>query len=166
VNPATAQTDAAPVALPVRTVRTRPGPATRQTSLILAPVRKVPRAARRHIEAALTVWGLAHLTDLAALITSELVTNAIAASASTTPPGKEGRPVILSMTARDGELLIRVWDADPAMPPPDEPAPPDPLPEDGRGLIIVSELSRQWGWHPGNGGKFVWASLPLSPPPP
>lgn len=33
----------------------------------------------------------------------------------------------------------------------------------GRGLIMVDNLSRrQWGTHLGDGGKTVWAELPLS----
>jgi anti-sigma regulatory factor (Ser/Thr protein kinase) len=165
VTPSTAQTDAAPVALPVRTGRGRHQPA-RQIELVLPAVPQSARTARSHAEAALNVWDLPHLIDSATLITSELVTNAIAASTDKAPEGKEGRPVILSLTARDGELITRVWDADPEMPPPGKPAPDDPYPEGGRGLLIIAELSTKWGWHPGNGGKYVWASLPISPPAP
>jgi hypothetical protein len=164
MTPAAAQPAAAPVALPVRTGRTRPGPATtQQTTLILPAIPESARAARAHARAVLTAWNLAHLTDLAVLFTSELVTNAIAASTRKAPPGKEGRPVIFSMDAQDKELITRVWDPDPILPP-DDPAPADPYAEDGRGLLIITELSSQMGSHPGNGGKYVWAALPLPEP--
>ncbi|MGD0607488.1 MAG: hypothetical protein ABSA53_28385, partial [Streptosporangiaceae bacterium] len=38
--------------------------------------------------------------------------------------------------------------------------PPGPLTEHGRGLLIVTALSHQWGTHPApNGGKYTWATL-------
>jgi anti-sigma regulatory factor (Ser/Thr protein kinase) len=153
-----------PVALPVRTGRTRPGPATRQTSLILGPLATAPGTARGTLSTALTLWGLAHLNDDAEAITSELVTNAITASRAAAPPGTEPRPVILWITARNAELCIRVWDPDPDPPPLHQP-PPGPLTENGRGLLIVTALSDQWGWHPApDSGKYVWATLYTQPP--
>jgi len=150
---------AAAAPLPVRAGRTGPGPATRQTSLILGPLATAPGTARGTLRAALILWGLAHLSDTGGQITSELVTNAIAASRAAAPPGTEPRPVILWITARDQELCIRVWDPDPAPPPLCQP-PPGPLTEHGRGLLIVSALSHQWGWHDApDGGKYVWAVL-------
>jgi anti-sigma regulatory factor (Ser/Thr protein kinase) len=151
----------APAPLPVRAGSTRPGPATRQTTLTLGPVATAPGDARATLKTALILWGLAHLTADAEAITSELVTNAITASTTKAPRGIQPRAVTLWITARDGELLIRVWDPDPALPPPGQPPPDDPEPEHGRGLLIVTALSRQWGWHPArNGGKYVWATLP------
>ena len=49
--------------LPARTGRTRPGPATRQTTLILAALPKSARAARGVLKTSLTLWGLARLSD-------------------------------------------------------------------------------------------------------
>lgn len=167
MNPATGRTAARPetghpAPLPARTHRQRPGPATRDTSLILGPLPTAPATARGVLKTSLPLWGLAHLTNDAEAITTELVTNAITASTTAAPPGTEPRPVTLYISARDGELCIRVWDADPTPPPLNQP-PPDPLTENGRGLIIVSALSHRWGWHPAaNGGKYTWATLPLS----
>jgi anti-sigma regulatory factor (Ser/Thr protein kinase) len=156
----------APAPLPARTHRTRPGPATRQTSLILDPRPTAPADARRILSTSLILWGLPHLQDAAVLIASELVTNAITASTVTAPPGTEPGPITIWVTARDGELCIRVWDADPTPPPRDQPL-PDPSTLNGRGLILVSALSDRWGSHPApNGGKYVWATLPLSAQPP
>ena len=151
--------DAAAAPLPVRTGRTRPGPATRQTSLILRPLTTAPGTARGTLHTALTLWGLTHLSHTAAQITSELVTNAITASRATAPPGTEPRPITIFITTRDQELCIRIWDPCPTPPPLHQP-PPDPLTEHGRGLLIVTALSHQWGSHPApNGGKYVWATL-------
>jgi anti-sigma regulatory factor (Ser/Thr protein kinase) len=170
MTPATGRTAARPETATARPAplpaRTGPGPATRQTSLTLGPVATAPGTARATLNTALILWGLAHLSDTAQLITSELVTNAITASTSKAPPGTEPRPVTLRITARDGELCIRVWDPDPTPPPRDQPS-PDPLTENGRGLIIVNALSHRWGWHPAaNGGKYTWVTLPLSAQPP
>ena len=152
--------------LPARTHRTRPGPATRQTSLILGPLPTAPAAARGILSTSLILWGLPHLQDNGLLIISELVTNAVTASTTKAPPGTEPRPVTIWITARDAELTIRVWDPDPTPPPRQQPL-PDPSTLNGRGLILVSALSNRWGTHPApNGGKYVWATLPLSPQPP
>jgi hypothetical protein len=106
-------------------------------------------------------WELAHLTDLAAIISSELVTNAITASRDKAPEGTEPRHITFRLTATASELHIRVWDPDPTPPPRDAALPADDE-ESGRGLFIVAALSSQWGTCPGpNGGKTVWASIRL-----
>lgn len=33
----------------------------------------------------------------------------------------------------------------------------DDFAEDGRGLLLIEQLSTAWGWHPAPGGKVVWA---------
>ena len=155
-------------ALPVRTHRTRPGPATQERSLILGPVTSSAGCARSTVHEALTAWGLARLAEPAEAITSELVANAVHASTDKAPPGTPPRQVTLRITVErgHGELCMRVWDPDPTPPPPD-PALPDDDAESGRGLFIVAALSSRWGWHPApNGGKFVWSALTLPPQPP
>jgi len=162
--PADARPDAGPgyAPLPARTAPTRRGPATCQTSLILAADSTAPGYARGTLHQALTRWGLGHISEPGQAVTSELVTNAVAASTRTAPEGTEPRPVTLWITAEDGELRIRVWDPDPAPPPLSQPL-PDDLGEHGRGLIIVNALSSHWGWHPAhNGGKYIWAALPTA----
>jgi anti-sigma regulatory factor (Ser/Thr protein kinase) len=162
--PAPATPAAAP--LPVDTARTRPGAVTPETSLILGPVGTAPGTARATLKTALTLWELRHLTDDAAAITSELVTNAVAASTQGAQArGIQPPPVMLWITARDGELCISVWDPDPT-PPPRNPPPPADDAEAGRGLLIIAALASRWGWHPAsNGGKYTWATLPLGAQP-
>jgi anti-sigma regulatory factor (Ser/Thr protein kinase) len=150
--------DAAPQ--PLRPGRQRPEPATPETSLVLGPVDTAPGTARATLKTALALWELRHLTDDAAAITSELVTNAVAASThGAQARGIQPPPVMLALTARHGELCISVWDPDPTPPPRHQP-PPDDDAENGRGLLIVAALATRWGWHPANGGgKYTWATL-------
>ena len=155
-----------PGPLPARTQRQRPDPATRERTLLLGPVDTAPRCARATLSESLTLWGLRHLNEPGEAITSELVTNAITASIEgARARGTEPPPVTLWITARNGELCIRVWDPDPTPPPRDQPRPDDDA-EHGRGLLIVNALSSRWGWHHApNGGKYVWATLPLNTQP-
>jgi anti-sigma regulatory factor (Ser/Thr protein kinase) len=158
--------DTGPAILPARAGRQHPGPATRTTGLILGPVQTAPRCARGVLAAALAQWGLTRLREPGEEITSELVTNAITASRKAAPPSTGPLPVTVWITAGDTELCIRVWDPEPA-PPPADPSLPGDLAESGRGLFIVAALASRWGWHPApNGGKYVWAALPLGPGPP
>jgi len=158
----------APPGTPVLPVRTRPGPAIQDTSLMLGYHDTAPADARATLRLTLKTWQLPGLIDLAESITTELVTNAIAVSRDKAPPGTEPRPVILRLTVQPGagELCIRVWDPDPTAPPSGQ-LPPGDDEESGRGLFIVNALSSRWGWHPGpNGGKFVWSALSLDVQPP
>jgi hypothetical protein len=161
-----ARPDPAPAPLPVRTGRQHPGPATPTHALMLDPDDHAPRHARAATRTSLTLWGLAHLTDDAQAITSELVANAAAASRRTARPGKEPAPILVWLTTSDGHLIIRVWDPDPTAPPRDPPE-PDPGKESGRGLIIVAVLAAWWDCTPApNGGKHVRAALPIHAQPP
>jgi anti-sigma regulatory factor (Ser/Thr protein kinase) len=165
--PVATRPEAAPGPPPLPARSPGAGPATWQTSLVLGPVDTAPRDARATLKAALATWGLAHLSEPAQAVTSELVTNAITVSVQKAPPGTAPRPVTLraSVQHEHGELCIRVWDPDPA-PPPADPSLPGDLAESGRGLFIVAALASRWSWHPApSGGKYVWAALPLHPGP-
>ena len=124
--------------------------------------RSVP-AARQLIRLVLRFWGLEDIATTAELVTSELVTNAITASA------EAGNPVVrLRVTSRMHAALVSVWDASEHQPVPRRNGAADDL--GGRGLVLVEALACRWGAEPaGDGGKTVFAviarSVPeLSPP--
>lgn len=123
----------------------------------------VPAIARAHVGTMLTSWQLARLTDVAELVVSELVTNAV--EASTGPDGLPvyvlGRmPVVRVAVLSDGvRALIEVFDQAPGRP---ELRHADRYAESGRGLFTVHTLTGgSWGWHPvqGQHAKCVWAEL-------
>jgi len=156
----------APAPAPVVTgQRTAPGPRAgpalpATTSLTLDAAVTAPGCARAAVRDALAQWGLRHLTDPAEAITSELVANAVAASGEVAPGGAASAHIALSITVQPGELHIRVWDCDPIPPPRDYES--GTWDETGRGLMIVTALSRRWDWCPAaDGGKWVWAALSL-----
>jgi anti-sigma regulatory factor (Ser/Thr protein kinase) len=96
-------------------------------------------------------WGRAELADTAELLVSELVTNAIQASASLPAP-----VVRLWLVAERDSIVIRVWDASPGMPRHRE---ADPESEHGWGLVLVASLSKQWGTCRKPTGKVVWVQI-------
>jgi anti-sigma regulatory factor (Ser/Thr protein kinase) len=113
----------------------------------------VPQA-RRHVTGTLARWGLGDVADDAQLVTSELVTNAIAASAALPFRADVG----LLVAACPGQLILLVWDASqdrPVRRGDDDDA------VAGRGLGIVAALTSRWGWAPDGRGKVVWAVLDL-----
>lgn len=85
----------------------------------------------------------------AEMIVSELLTNAVNARCS-------GTEVMLS--ARDGRVRIEVHDDADGLPELQQPAITD---QRGRGLLIVSALSTDWGVECSARGKRVWAELAL-----
>ena len=97
------------------------------------------------------------MRDDVALVTSELVTNAVAASRAL----KGGPwPVRFCLASDRTELLISVADMNPK-PPMRADADADAI--DGRGLMIVEALSQRWGWYPAEAtGKIVWAVCEVS----
>ena len=119
-------------------------------------------AARRHTTNVLEEWHLQALADTAELLVSELVTNAICASARVT--GQQDQtgqqtgtlPIRLSLTSDRHAVTIQVWDPDPHQP---ETQDAGLDAETGRGLLLIEALSAQWGCRAADGrdGKIVWA---------
>ena len=131
-------------------------------SLLLGALPTAPSCARSHIRLVLAEWKMAALTDAAALVVSELVTNSVRASAGTDghPLHRDG--VLAALRLRifaDGTLLVlEVWDTIPAAPAARLAGPDD---EGGRGLWLVDMMTDRWGWTTAHGwpGKVVWAEL-------
>jgi len=105
-------------------------------------------AARGQVRAAIFAWDVPVEVETAELLTSELVTNAIAHEA--------GETVMLTITCICGQLRVDVHDSSFA-----EPVPVDvPLDaETGRGLMLVASLSTDWGYHRTPSGKAVYFTL-------
>jgi anti-sigma regulatory factor (Ser/Thr protein kinase) len=154
-SPAPAPTPLAPAPRPATAI-SRPG--GRYTRTDLTPGPRAAAQARAFTRATLNQWDLGHLAPDAEAIAAELLANA---SAAAIPAARPFPAIIFSVHDRPPELRIFAWDNGPGHP---QPASAGPDAETGRGLAIISALSRQWGWWPtpGSGGKVVWASVPTA----
>jgi len=123
--------------------------------LEFAPLPTAVPCARLHSVHVLHEWGLRELAEDAALIVSELMTNARDASAAL----PERPPITLRLLVDEKSLLIEVWDQSPLDL---EPCEADSDDECGRGLAVVAALSTRWGSERiGYRRKVVWAELAL-----
>jgi anti-sigma regulatory factor (Ser/Thr protein kinase) len=126
-------------------------------------------AARTEVEAAICAWCVAVDPDVAILLTSELVTNAV--THATAHAGRNGRAarrraeaeaVLLVIAADEAGLRVDVHDGSGDLPVvADCPAEADA--ETGRGLLLVTSLSAEWGFYRTPGGKAVYFTLPAQP---
>lgn len=110
-----------------------------------------PAQARRLTRARLTGWSVCEDTcDTAALVVTELVTNAIVHTASS--------HIVCEL--HDGDELVRIAVRDegcaPGVP---HQSPPRPDDEQGRGLLLVEAMCRAWGAQEHGPGLLVWAEL-------
>jgi anti-sigma regulatory factor (Ser/Thr protein kinase) len=109
--------------------------------------------ARRHVRDALGLHGLGEFAQDAAIITSELVANAVQHACE---DGTGTIGVILTHAGTPAAVTVIVSDSSPQVPVRrDTPA----RSEQGRGLQIVEALSAHWGWRREDGGKAVFAVL-------
>lgn len=122
----------------------------------LAVLETAPAAvpwARRLVRLMLLERGMEAYSDGASVLVTELVTNAVKASAG----AAQGHVVRLWLVLGSSEVLIVVWDAIPQAPVLGQ---ADDSAERGRGLMLVEAISQRWGWRAATGGgKFVWAVL-------
>ena len=122
-------------------------------AFLLPSIPESARIARYHIRAALGFHDLGHLADDAAIITSELVTNAVQHVGDN---GTKTIGVTITYAGSPAAVTIAVSDSSPRGPiRRDTPAGS----EQGRGLQIVEALSAHWGWRREGGGKVVFAML-------
>jgi anti-sigma regulatory factor (Ser/Thr protein kinase) len=110
-------------------------------------------AARRFVHEALRDALHASDIEVAALLTSELVTNAVLHA---------GTPVELVVRCRDGRVQIEASDSGPHAP---RQLAWEEGSESGRGMTIVTALSDEWGVLPTAQGKTVWFRCHASQPP-
>ncbi|MFC4785026.1 SpoIIE family protein phosphatase [Nocardioides sp. MAHUQ-72] len=103
--------------------------------------------ARRFTRRTLEEWGEDELADTAALIVSELVTNAVVHTGTTAR---------LTLGLRGRNLRIDVEDQHPGHQLPVVPGRPPDTSEHGRGLVITTSLSTAWGVEYTRTGKRVW----------
>ncbi|MGW0625387.1 SpoIIE family protein phosphatase [Streptomyces sp. NPDC002758] len=129
-------------------VRTRSLSPSQVASWTLRGDQSAVRTARTLAARQLTEWGLEDLQDATKLIVSELVTNAI----------RHGTGQIGLRLIRHQVLTCEVSDTDAFAPRPCRARTTD---ENGRGLFLVTKLSRRWGSRSISGGKVVWAEQDL-----
>jgi anti-sigma regulatory factor (Ser/Thr protein kinase) len=94
-------------------------------------------------------WGVAGIADVAELLSSELVTNAVVHARSA---------IELEAARSQSDLRVDVRDVGPGAVVA-EGRPPSSEAEGGRGLAIVASLADDWGVESSGRGKSVWFSL-------
>ena len=126
-------------------------------------------AARAEVTSALRAWCVPVDPDVAILLTSELVTNAVThATANANPTGKTadrgstGEAVLLVIAADDAGLRVDVHDGSGDLPVVAG-CPAESDAETGRGLLLVTSLSAEWGFYRTPGGKAVYFTLEVPP---
>ena len=133
-----------------------------QSFLELGALPTAAPCARLHATLVLWEWDLGTLVHTAGLVVSELVSNAVQASAGLTGSRFAGHwtpgipPVRVWLSADDHRVVIQVWDGSDRPP---VPQPVEPEADSGRGLLLVGALSAEWGCYTPekSSGKVVWA---------
>lgn len=116
---------------------------------VFLPVPEAVASSRRFVIASLRMLGADHLVHDAAVVASELATNAILHAQS---------PFRVSVDESVGVVCISVQDVGEVLAVKDRgDAGEHAL--GGRGIAIIEGLSRRWGWDTLSDGKVVWAEL-------
>ncbi len=108
--------------------------------------------ARGQVRAAIRDWGIPVDPDVAVLLASELVTNAII--------HETGGAVTLGIRCSRDRLRVDVYDTSRSFPVVTD-APVDA--ETGRGLMLVASLAAEWGFYRTPAGKAVYFTLMFHP---
>ncbi|MFJ5261845.1 ATP-binding protein [Streptomyces sp. NPDC088387] len=111
-----------------------------------ADLRAVPEA-RRALREMLESWERPEQSQIAELLTSELVTNALVHT---------DRDAVLTAEVGPRGLRVEVRDFVAQRP---RPGTPSPHGTNGRGLVLVESLADAWGVRPHGVGKAVWFEL-------
>ena len=123
------------------------------STLHLEPVVESTPVARHWIAAHLRDLP-AEVTDCAALLASELVTNAVLHAAT---------PLCITLHILPGRIRVDVADRNPSFPSVKEYGTDAAT---GRGLTLFNTLASDWGVQAVDGGKIVWFELPVDFPVP
>ena len=108
--------------------------------------------ARSQVRAVICAWDVPVDPDVAVLLASELVTNAIR--------HEPGETIMVAISCSDGQLRVDVHDTSCSFPVlVDVPADA----ETGRGLMLVATLSAEWGVYRTPAGKAVYFTLAFQP---
>jgi anti-sigma regulatory factor (Ser/Thr protein kinase) len=119
----------------------------RSAPVVLDPVPTSPAAARRWLRARLDALGRPQLADVALLLVSEAVTNAVLHARTAIEVDVQPLGNGIRVEVRDGS-----------------PRPPSrrrhsEAATTGRGLALVASLADDWGWSQQPAGKVVWFEL-------
>ncbi len=133
-----------------------------RSRLELGAYKSAPRTARGHIARVLEEWSRPELSDVTALVATELITNAVLETEKY--PWPVLPPVRMWLRGGPPGVAILVWDAIAAAPVPRTAADYE---ESGRGLSIVAELSAACGCYPAAdpaggdnpAGKVTWSII-------
>jgi hypothetical protein len=109
--------------------------------------------ARSQVRAVIRAWKVPVDPDIAVLLTSDMVTDAIMRG--------DGETVTLTISCSRGHLRIDVHDTSRSRPAAEEGGPA--VTETGRGLVLVAALSAEWGSFRTLAGKARYFTLAFQP---
>ena len=122
-------------------------PAERHGCLLRLPATPAVAAAARHrVRAALAAWRPEVDPDIAILLTSDLVTDALRR--------QRGGTIKLAVACADSQLRVEVHGAAPALP-----WPVDSRSAPGPGVVLVATLSDDWGRYRTPEGEAAYFTL-------
>jgi hypothetical protein len=124
---------------------------------LLGPRPEAVKTSRDFTRATLLDWDMSILDDVAELVVSELVTNALRHGVPSAHKLVSEHCIRLRLLAQAPFMMCMVTDPGRDIPVLRE---AEPTSETGRGLNVVESCSVRWGWHLlDEGGKVVWALL-------
>ena len=124
----------------------------RRASISLDPEPRSVSMARSFVSTMLETWDCDDPERIVALLTSEIVTNAVKRATGTVRVEAE--------LVSDEALRVEASDDHPDVP---YPRRPDPHAEGGRGILLVQELALRWGVDREERHKVVWFEAPVIP---
>jgi anti-sigma regulatory factor (Ser/Thr protein kinase) len=124
----------------------------RRASISLDPEPRSVSMARSFVSTMLETWDCDDPERIVALLTSEIVTNAVKRATGTVRVEAE--------MVSDVALRVEASDDHPDLP---YPRRPDPDTAGGRGILLVQELALRWGVDREERHKVVWFEAPVIP---